>query len=226
MTPRQRAKLEEKFAEFRCAWSSQGLGAAILTLARAVWQWLYFRGDCFLYARSLEEQLLTPEVASNVVIREANVGDLGLFESVKKASDVLWYKTLLDRGRSCIVALKNGQLVAHGWFTATVDPAIEHTYVPLAQDEIFIFDLFTVPNMRHQGIQRILLNHMFQIAQQKGHKRVLSLVMVDNAPSLKLHDRLGFRVISRFTKIQFLRIAGFYFRPNLFGRAGNVIKRL
>ena len=107
-----------------------------------------------------------------------------------------------------------------------IDPALERTYVPLAADEIFIFDLFTQPDFRRRGIQSQVLHRILTLGREKGLTRALSLVAVDNHPSLKLHEKHGFTVISRFTKRRMLGLVRFSFHPNPFGQAGTVIRWL
>lgn len=223
---RRFAKLAELLNRFDRARKSRGLPVAALNLIRALARGVFFAGDCFLYAHSLGELPPIPRPLDDLVLRRANATDLRLFEGTTQPSDIIWYRTLLEKDRVCILAFRGEQLVAYGWFTPQVDPRIERTYVPLASDEIFVFDLFTLPPFRRQGIQSALLRHILQLAGKARCRRVLSLVSVDNLPSVNLHERFGFQVISRFTKIRLLGLVYFRFRPNLFGRAGNVVRWL
>jgi ribosomal protein S18 acetylase RimI-like enzyme len=223
---RRIAKLMRIVKSFEGARTSQGLYPAIMKLLSFVKQ-LFFRGDCFLYARSLEEEIPVTADINNLVIREAQVSELPLLSAAKNdPSDAVWYNELQERQRCCVLALKANQLVAFGWYTAEVDPAIDRTYVPLARDEIFIFDLYTVPTFRRQGIQTVLLQQMLERARKRGYKRALSLVRVDNLPSTNLHEKLGFHIISRFTKVRVLGLVRFYYRPNIFGKAGSLVRWL
>jgi ribosomal protein S18 acetylase RimI-like enzyme len=223
---RRWAKLKEVIRTANQVRASQGLSAAASSFVRNLKRQLFFSGDCFLYARWLNESMPPRPAIDNLEFIEAGPDDLHFFEEVQTQSDVLWYKLLLERKRSCIMALKNNQLVAYGWFTTQLDPLVERTYVPLAEDEIFVYDLYTKPAFRRQGIQSSLLQHILELAGKRGCKRALSLVQVGNDPSVKLHEKLGFHVISRFTKVRILALVRFYFRPNPFGKAGNLIRWL
>jgi ribosomal protein S18 acetylase RimI-like enzyme len=223
---RRWAKLKEIIRSVDQVRASQGLSAATSSFARNVQRQLFFRGDCFLYARWLDEGMPPGPAIDDLEFRETRIDELHLFETVQKQSDVLWYKLLLERERSCVMALRNNQLAAYGWFTSQVDPVVERTYVPLAEDEILLFDLFTRPAFRRQGIQSRLLQHILELTGKRGCKRAFSLVAVDNVPSLNLHEKLGFQVISRFTKVKILGLVRFYFRPNPFGKVGNLIRWL
>ena len=223
---RRTAKLKETLDRFNQIRASQGLYPALVRLAQTVTQWLFFRGDCFLVACSLQEPAPIVQPVNGLILKQVQLGDLDLLTTMKTSSDTLWHKMLLERERFCAVALRDEQPVAYGWFTPKVDPRVERTYVPLSRDEIFIFDLFTRPAFRRQGIQSALLRHILELGQEKGYKRALSLIAVNNTPSLNLHEKLGFRTICRFTKIRVLGWVRFSFRPNPFGKAGNLIRWL
>jgi ribosomal protein S18 acetylase RimI-like enzyme len=224
MTIRRIARIKEIIGRFSRLRASQGFCSATISSVRTIVGGLFSCSDCFLYACSLDKPLPIIEPISNLLFREAQVSDLCLFEEVKQPSDVLWYETLLERKRVCVMAFKEEELAAHGWFSVEVDPVTERTYVPLAQDEAFIFDLFTLPSFRRQGIQSALLHHMLELIKERGYRRALSLVRVGNTASSNLHEKLGFQVVSRFAKVRVLGLVFFRFRPNLFGRAGSVVR--
>jgi ribosomal protein S18 acetylase RimI-like enzyme len=226
LTACRTARIRETLEDFRQVRISQGCYSAVAMLVRAAKQVLFCRSDCFLYARSLEDPIPIAHSINGLVLTEAQVSDLHLFEAVQKPSDAVWYEMLLERGRTSVVALKDDQLAAYGWFTSEVDPAVERTYVPLARDEVFVFDLYTRPAFRRQGIQGVLLRHMLELARRRGYKRALSLVMVNNVPSLNLHSKLGFQPICCFTRVRILGFVSFRFHPDLFGKAGDVLRWL
>ncbi len=187
-------------------------------------RWAFFRGDCFLYALPLAGRVATPPTDSPLTFREVTPADLPLLEKMRSPADALWYGLLLKRGRTGVLAFHADRPVAHGWFTAEVDLEIERTYVPLAPGEIFLFDLFTSPPYRRRGFQRALVRWMLALAGERGFRRALSLVAVDNEPSVRLHESLGFEVVCRFTKARVLGLTRFYFHPNPFGPRGSLIR--
>ncbi len=221
---RRTARLKEALDRFDRVRVSQGLGLAMATLTQTITRWFFFRGDCFLLARSLEGAMPTAHPIDGLTLKEIQSGDLGLFTGMKNPSDLLWYESLLAKGRSCIAARLDDELAAYGWFTSQVEPAVERTYVPLAPGDVFIFDLFTRPEFRRRGIQSAVLGRILALGREKGYTRALSLVRVNNAPSLNLHTKLGFQTICRLSQTRVLTLVRFYFRPNLFGKAGDVIR--
>jgi ribosomal protein S18 acetylase RimI-like enzyme len=158
-------------------------------------------------------------------IREATLDDLHLFESADKPLEVMLCKRLMDTGAKCLVALSDNQLAAYVWFAAQVDPAIHLLYLPLAHDEVYVFDSFTMPAFRRQGIQTVLHQIMFRMLRQRGYRRVLILVGLDNQPSLRMHDQL-YQPIGRLTRIKLFRLMVFHYDPALPGHARRMIKWL
>ena len=197
-----------------------------MNLVRSAKQFLFWRSDCILYACSLKQPISSGKSTVDFTFVEMQISDLHLFATMKKSSDMFWYKTLLKEGRVCILALKEHQLAAYGWVSSKADPVIERTYVPLAQDQVFIFDLFTKPAFRRQGIQSALLRHILELSRQKGYKRALSLVRDDNVPSLNLHHKLNFQAVCHFTTIRIMGWVRYSFHPNPFGKAGSVTRWL
>ncbi len=198
-----------------------------MRLLRTVGRWLFFRGEYFLVAVPLG--LVAgpgPEPGMALTIRLMEADDLPRFAALKNKTpaELLWYRMLLERGRSCVIALCDDQLVAYGWFTTQVEPAVERTYVPLSPGDLFIFDLFTRPAFRRRGIQRALLGWILEFGREDGRTRALSLIRTDNLPSLNLHTRLGFQILCRCTQTRFLGWSRFRFSPNPFGKPGDVIK--
>lgn len=222
---RRTEKIREITGEFKQTRETEGLLAALGMLARLAKEVLFFQGDCHLYARPLAPSFAV-DTTKGLSFQWGTLADLGLFQDVQQQSDVAWYRELLEQQRSCLMAIKEGKLAAYGWFSTQVEPALERTYVPLSEGDIYIFDLYTLPDFRRQGIQGRLVKEMLNLAGAEGYKRALSLVSIDNIPSIRLHEKLGFEVLSRFRKIRFLGFVRFTFRPNIFGKAGDIIRWL
>ena len=218
-------RLRDSLDDFRRVRVTHGLRPAIARWLRTVIGWFFFRGEYFLVVVPLELiTRLEPRMALTIRLMETD--DLSRFAELKNKTpaELLWYRTLLERGRSCVIALCDDQLAAYGWFTTQVEPAVERTYVPLSSGDMFIFDLFTRPEFRRRGVQSALMGWMLEWGQTGGLTRALSLIRTDNLPSLNLHAKLGFQTLCRCTHTHFLGWSKFRFSPNPFGKAGNVIK--
>ena len=221
---RQRlAKLVEILENINDTRQSKGFFAAIAQVLVAIKEQIFFKSEAVLFVRSVEELVAGIKIIEGVTVREAQAQDLALFEPVVERSDVLWYRLLLERGRNCLIALKDDQLAAYVWLTPQIDPHLERTYVPLVPGDIYVFEIRTIPVFRRQGFQKILLEYLTEWAQERDYERIVSVVETSNDASLKLHIKLGYQPISRRIRTKVLNLKRFRYNPNLFGRAGDVL---
>jgi GNAT superfamily N-acetyltransferase len=61
----------------------------------------------------------------------------------------------------------------------------------LAQAGLYLEDLFVVPAARGRGVGRLLLEHLAQIAIERGYGRVEWAVLDWNAPAIGFYRRVG-----------------------------------
>ena len=221
---RQRlAELTEILESINDTRQSKGFFAAIAQALAVIKERIYFKSEAVLFVRSVEEPVAGIKIIEGVTFREAQAQDLALFEPVVERSDFLWYRLLFERGRNCLIALKDEQLAAYVWLTPQIDPQVERTYVPLAPGDIYVIGIITVPAFRRRGFQKMLLKYLVEWAQERGYERIVSVVLTSNDVSLKLHNKLGYQPISRRTITKVLNLKRLRHNPNLFGRAGDVL---
>ncbi|MFO7843629.1 MAG: GNAT family N-acetyltransferase [Bacteroidales bacterium] len=67
--------------------------------------------------------------------------------------------------------------------------------VKLDQYEAYIFDVYVFRDKRKKGFHAFAVSQRLQMAKEKGYKRVLSIVEIDNIPSHKAVTRFGFSPI-------------------------------
>lgn len=201
---------------------SGGLFAAILQTLMAIRKLFFFRGDAILFVRPVQEPPADVKTIPEVTVRELRDQDLTLLEPAVEQSVIEWYKLLLAKGRTCLLALKDGQPAAYIWLTPQIDPQLERIYAPLEPGDIYVIEIRTLPAFQRQGFQKIMLKHLIEWAQDKGYDRIVDLVSTHRNISLKMHDKLGYQPISRMTRTRILILVHFCYKPNLFGKAGNI----
>lgn len=79
--------------------------------------------------------------------------------------------------------------------------------IRLKLDEIEMKHIITLPKFRNLGIFSKMLNRMMTDLQIKGYKRVVSLIEINNKPSLKVFQRYGFEIITKWTFRKFLGVS-------------------
>jgi GNAT superfamily N-acetyltransferase len=181
-----------------------------------------FQNELVLFVRPLDEPFDAPPI-TGVTVREMQAQDLALFEAFMQQSDVLWYRLLFERGRHCLVALKDGQLAAFSWMAPEIDPRLERLYVPLTPGDLYVIVLETMPPFRRQGLQKLLFQHLVEWGRERGYRRLVCLVATYNEVSLKYVASCGYQPVSRLKQLKIMNVAHFRYTPNLFGKAGHVL---
>ncbi|MCP4607148.1 MAG: GNAT family N-acetyltransferase [Planctomycetes bacterium] len=194
--------------------------AAIAQILATIREQIFFENVAILFVRSMQDPL-DVQISQKIVIRELGGQDFSLFEPIVSRSDVEWYRLLLKKGRTCLIALKDDRLAAYVWLMSHIDPRLDRIYVPLTSGDIYIGEIRTMPDFRRQGLQKMLLKRVIKWAQERGYSRIVSMSGIHNKASIKLHDKLGYQSISRMTRTRVLFLLRFRYTPNLFGKAGN-----
>jgi len=225
VTKTRLAILNEILTDINNIRKSRGIFSALVHMWKFIKAHLFYSKDNILFVRSLEDTLPDVRLVEGLTIREATVDDLHLFQSIKKPSEIMICKRLLEEKAICLIALKDKQLASYVWFASEVDPSVHLLYLPLAQDEGYSFDVYTLPAFRRQGVQSALHLRMFQLLRERGYRRVFTLVEVDNYASLRMDSKL-YQVIGRLIRIKVFRLIYFRYHPKLPGEARHIIKWL
>lgn len=225
MVKRRLAAFNELIAEIGKTRESQGTFPALARVFKIIKAHLFLVSDAILFARSLDDTLPDVQLDDALTIREATMDDLVLFEPTSTPSEMMYIRTELAGEARCLIALKNGQLASYLWFTPQVVPSVHFLYLPLAPDEVYVYDGVTPPAFRRQGIQRRLHEWMFHLLRESGYRRALTLVGVGNYPSLQMDSTL-YRVIGRIVGIKVFRLMYFRYYPKVSGRPRRVTRWL
>lgn len=87
----------------------------------------------------------------------------------------------------CFVAIQDTQVVGF---------VLAHETLPF-KDTIFIRHIAILPALQSQGVGTQLVNAVIAKAKDSGIKKIWSLINTDNPPSIKLHQKLGFKLNDR-----------------------------
>lgn len=102
-----------------------------------------------------------------------------------------------DRLRSaqdCFVARHEGRIVSACWAaTRSVRIAFLDLELHVAADEVYLFDAFTDPAYRRQGIAVALCLHQLAHYRAQGKRRAIRGTVPENTPALRAHAKSGFR---------------------------------
>lgn len=100
----------------------------------------------------------------------------------------------LRLAQTCFCARHEGRIVSACW--ATQEPAwIEFLSreFALAPGEVYVFDAYTLPVYRGQGVAPALCVHQLSCFRAQGLRRAIRATLPENIPALRAHAKSGFR---------------------------------
>jgi GNAT superfamily N-acetyltransferase len=170
-------------------------------LARVLGETVYRR--LALLERDLAADSPSEAQAPNVSYRWLEASGLDAYEALRPGRR----EQALERlavGHRCFGTWVGDQLVAVRWL-ATGTPLIEYLAVrlPLAPGEIYLFDTFTDPALRRQGISAATQVRLFAVLRAEGYLRALRAVLPENYVAVRDAASAGFKPSG---KIGFIRL--------------------
>ena len=176
---------------------------------------VYHRIEYRVYTRSLEDPFPTFEARLPVTYHVAGPEDLPCLRGIVSPSEFAHFSKRLAHGRICILATYQRNITAYIWSTNKVEFEVDNLELPLELGDAYLDDAYTLPAHRRQGIQMALVLQLFRYLQERGFKRVVGIIAVDNIPSQKAADRLGFKQIGglSFRRIFLKRDYRYHFQP-------------
>jgi ribosomal protein S18 acetylase RimI-like enzyme len=160
---------------------------------------LYCRIEYFVLTRSLEEPLPLLEARLPITYRVAEPGDLSRLRDAILPSELAYFRARLARGRTCLLGFHQDEVAAYGWITDEVVFAIDNLQLRLGPGDAYVDDIYTLPAYRRQGIGSELHLRRLQYLKERGFKRSVLIVRVDNVPALKIDKKLGYEEADRLT---------------------------
>lgn len=114
--------------------------------------------------------------------------------------------TRFNRGEICGVARLNSEVVSYCWvaFQQAEVGEINRT-IKLRNNELYLYDAFTLPDYRGRGLFPALLTAILGFAKSQGYSRALIFSLRENRPSVRGIEKAGF---SLFQSIYFFKSLG------------------
>lgn len=165
----------------------------IAFLIKGVSKRLYSKTEAFGLKRDLSIPFTTPNAQIAINIRPFKLEDASYFEAdlqndglIKKAISTC-YVAVTDKDEPCcrlwLMDSSESEKIRAFWGDA---------FPNLNSDEALIESVYTVSNMRGQGIMPETLELVSRKATENHKKYVMLFVQLDNIPSLKGSHRAGF----------------------------------
>jgi len=109
-------------------------------------------------------------------------------------------------GHLCFVAEKNGDIVNYVWvsFDATFVDEVGRK-IRVGPQSAYRYDGYTVPEYRGLGILPVMLTRVADYLFQNRIEEIYDVVVSNNLPSLRAHEKVGSRKMGEITLIKLLR---------------------
>lgn len=109
-----------------------------------------------------------------------------------------------NQGEVCGVAWSNSAVVSYCWLAFKQAEVGEiNRIIKLRDNELYLYDAFTLPDYRGRGLFPALLTAILGFARSQGYSRALIFSNSKNRPSLRGIEKAGF---SLFQSIHFLKL--------------------
>jgi GNAT superfamily N-acetyltransferase len=120
----------------------------------------------------------------------------------------------LQAGHLCFVARHEGRVISTCWATAR-RAWIEFLAceIDLTAGDAYLFDAFTAPRHRGQGVAPAVCLHQLRYLQQAGYRRAIRATTVENRLALRVHAKSGFRPTGTLGRLKIGPWQRFFRRP-------------
>jgi GNAT superfamily N-acetyltransferase len=139
-----------------------------------------------------------PQLEARIPIAVAPLAehDVDEYAALSPNSDPAQIGPRLAAGHACYVARGGSELVGSCWVArGTLWSDYLHTNIDLAGDEACTYETYTAPRARGRGIGAALRGEVARILGEAGDSRLLATVEPENAPAVRMVEKLGYRRI-------------------------------
>ncbi len=154
-----------------------------------------FYGRIYLLDRSLADPIAPSTVRIPIVIEMMREEDLLEYADYRRGHNAEAARQFLADGHCAFVARCQGKLVGSLW--AAVKPVLVGEIMSMLliePGEVYLFDGFTLPEFRGQGIAPALSAFMLRHYASLGFRRAIRAAVPSNAAALRAHAKSGFRI--------------------------------
>jgi ribosomal protein S18 acetylase RimI-like enzyme len=105
----------------------------------------------------------------------------------------------IANGDQCFLVRFQGRILHSGWVATKrkFEPYLRCTLI-LQPDEIFLYDHYTHPSFRGNGLAQARDIFVLRHYRQKGYRRSLAVVAAENKPAFRPFDAIGYLPIGMF----------------------------
>jgi hypothetical protein len=153
-----------------------------------------------LMVRPLDDTIPDPVARLPASVAKLDREDLPAYRAFRPRADHEAVRARLDRGEVCFVSWLDGRIVQAAWgATGRARSAYLGRDLLLEPDTAYVYDSFTLPVYRRNRLAAGATAELMRHYRQRGFRRLVSLVAVENTAGLQLNLKRGSRAVGRFT---------------------------
>lgn len=144
----------------------------------------------------LEECVSSAQLETRLARREDIEALIPVFQRGKEQE----ISNRFENGHLCFVAEQGGKIIHYTWvcFGGYYTEEIE-SQLSFGPDVPYIFDVFTLPQQRGKGIAGQVIEKACVYLRDQGYREVFTSVVAENAASLSIVRKVGFREVKVIT---------------------------
>jgi GNAT superfamily N-acetyltransferase len=166
-----------------------GVRSSIHTVGQEISILPYKHQKLLVLSYPLLEPFLYYQSTIALNIRPFVHSDLEIVREIHRPSAAKQCARRLTNGHIGLIALSHGQPAGYAWGCIEVDPNLERVKLTLESGDIYCAYAYTTPRFRRHGVHTALTQERFKIFRDRGYKRAVSVVDINNAPSLSVWQR-------------------------------------
>jgi len=128
------------------------------------------------------------EPPRGVTIR-AFEGDWDAVEPILTSRGHDRFKTRIEAGRRCLIALRDERAIGYTWISPEIDREIEFLPLALPPNAAYLWDLFVILSERSEGIGSALTSARLAYARETGFTLGWRAIAPTNRPSLRTAEK-------------------------------------
>ncbi len=188
-------------ADIQRAWNEGGVKTVVTRSLGKLLRPAFKIGTLVFTECDLRKPLPERRTIPGIITREATVQDAYLFQD----QDVFHERLLA--GHRCFMGIEQatGRLTNYRWVntSAAYIPELQR-YLTLKPDEVYVYDLNTLPEFRRRGIDSYTRHYTYSHLRDQGYTKLYAYIHGDNRPSLQA-SRSFLKPIAR---VRYLQLRG------------------
>jgi ribosomal protein S18 acetylase RimI-like enzyme len=157
-----------------------------------------------VFSRQMENISSPANLPFPIDITTLQEKDLPAYHRFRPEQNPRMIRKRIADGDQCFLVRREGQIVHSGWVATgrKLEPYLRCPLI-LQPDEIFLYDHYTHPSFRGNGLAQARDICVLRRYREKGYQRSLAVVAVENKRAFRPFEAIGYLPIGMFKCLRF-----------------------